>query len=320
MSGKSGNGAVSIALPTHDRVAFLTQAVASVVRQTYTHWDLIIVDDGSADGTSSYLAGLDDPRIRAIERPHTGNIASLRNEAIQMATGDFIAFLDSDDEWWPRKLELQVDALGRHPECGWSYCGCQLIDEVGEAIPQVPPEPWRPISGSILEALLTTRVLVPTPTVIVRRALLEQVGGFDERLHLAEDFDLWIRLADRSPVLALTEQLVNIRMLPGSASRTGAPGYEAAARVYAKTGRATRDRAVRAICRDQYARHMIACARQCSIHGRMWRATAALAAVAGHGAINKAWWGELLRVIGRPVVPRSLRRRFLQWRQSRSPV
>ena len=109
---------VSVILPVRDRIAFLRTAVDSVFSQTHTDWELVIADDGSGPETRDYLRRLElDPRVRVLWREHTGNPAAVRNTALRAARGRYVAFLDSDDAFEPRKIELQLAALAERPRC-----------------------------------------------------------------------------------------------------------------------------------------------------------------------------------------------------------
>src|SRR5689334_2783621 len=122
---------VSVVIPTYNRLAFLREAVDSVLAQTFRDWELIIADDGSTDGTPEAMARLADPRVRVISLEHSGNPGRVRNAAIALARGRYVAFLDSDDWWEREKLSLQVEALRTRPSCLWSYTGIRRVDEYG---------------------------------------------------------------------------------------------------------------------------------------------------------------------------------------------
>ena len=107
---------VSIILPTYNREVLLRRALESVLAQTYDLWELLVVDDGSTDGTRAYLQTLTDTRVRAILREHCGNAGAVRNAGCRTARGSYLAFLDSDDQWLPEKLALQIADLHAHPE------------------------------------------------------------------------------------------------------------------------------------------------------------------------------------------------------------
>ena len=125
---------VSILLPTFDRLEFLPATIASVMAQTLTDWELLIADDGSAAPTRRYLEGLADPRIKVLWLAHSGRPTVALNAALRAARGDYIAFLDSDDVWLPRKLEVQLQSLRSHPERLWSCTAFTLIDADGRPL------------------------------------------------------------------------------------------------------------------------------------------------------------------------------------------
>jgi glycosyltransferase involved in cell wall biosynthesis len=203
---------VSIVLPTYNRLEFLRASVESVFAQSYRNWTLIIADDGSQEPTCAYLRSLTErQQVQVLWLPHGGNPAAVRNAALRVAAGEYVAFLDSDDLWLPNKLERQVASLRSRTRERWGYTGYVRIDANGD--PRVYPgtRQWVPHRGAIVEALLTLDAEVSTPAVIVERQLLEEVGGFDETLLLFEDYELWIRLACRSDIDLIDEPLTKLR-------------------------------------------------------------------------------------------------------------
>ena len=136
---------VSIVLPTFDRLEYLRPALDSVFAQTWSNWDLVIADDGSGDELRSYLRGLEDrPRVKVVLLPHRGIPAAVRNAALREATGTHVAFLDSDDLWAPRKLELQMALLAARPECRWSYTAFRRVDRLGAPLAEERTRRWHP--------------------------------------------------------------------------------------------------------------------------------------------------------------------------------
>jgi glycosyltransferase involved in cell wall biosynthesis len=201
---------VSVILPTFNRLKYLRCAVGSVFAQTLADWELIIADDGSDGETRAYLRALQsEPRVRVIWLPHCGNPAAVRNCALRQARGEYLAFLDSDDEWLPTKLERQIGALRVCTGRRWSYTGAITIDASGE--PCAPAATPRPHQGAILKLLLMHEVSIWTPAVVADRRLVAEVGGFDEQLLLFEDCDLWLRLACRSEIDLIDEPLTRVR-------------------------------------------------------------------------------------------------------------
>src|ERR1700733_13627935 len=203
---------VSVILPTFNRLQYLRPAIESVFSQLFTDWELIVADDGSTQDTRAYLRKLADPRVRTIWRPPSGNPSLVRNAAIEAATGQYLAFLDSDDTWAPQKLERQMRAFSDRPARRWSYTHCDRIDEngrpmVNEALRRhVLPRGW------LLESLLENpRNQMAMASVVANRNLVDEIGGFDERLRWCEDLDFLLRLAMRSEVIAVDEPLCSIR-------------------------------------------------------------------------------------------------------------
>ena len=165
---------VSVVVPTFNRCSVLMDAIESVLSQTYSNVELIVVDDGSSDQTAASLAGIADPRLRVFFEPHCGNKARVRNIGIEAARGQWIAFIDSDDLWFPAKLDKQLTALLTSEQYGWSYTGFVLIDETGRKLDITTP--LTSPSGWILDALLAYKVAAPLPSLVVKRQLLETVG------------------------------------------------------------------------------------------------------------------------------------------------
>ena len=218
---------VSVILPVFNRLEYLRPALDSVFAQTFSDWELVIADDGSDQPTRTYLKTLEgQPRITVVWLAHTGNPGAVRNAALREATGEYIAFLDSDDLWLPRKLERQVAALRSRPDCCWSYTGSVAFDDTGQIKADYGPRPWTPYEGAIFEHLVTGDAAVPTPAVLVERGLLCQVGGFDEQQRQFEDYDLWMRFALRSAVVLVNEPLTRIRVHQQHYSARGIPALE----------------------------------------------------------------------------------------------
>jgi glycosyltransferase involved in cell wall biosynthesis len=187
----SGGVLVSVVLPTYNRRRVLGRAVFSVLGQTYRNLELIVVDDGSTDGTEDFVAAVDDPRVHFVGKQHREGVARARNDGIRMARGELIAFQDSDDEWLATKLERQVALLGSSPpDVGWIG---------GSHLAMFPGCPRLIASDNLVRGaqyeldLLDGRAFV-TPTWLVRRELLFEAGLFRETLDCLEDWDLIFRL------------------------------------------------------------------------------------------------------------------------------
>lgn len=246
--------AVSVIIPTFDRLPMLRQAMESVRAQTWTDWELIVVDDGSTDGTAKYLESVADSRVRVLTIPHCGIPARVRNAALALARGEYIAFLDSDDLWPPEKLGLQLEALQAVPFARWSYTDYSLIDERGSPAPRRLEKPWVPYSGRILPQLVCYDAAVAMPTVLVDRVLMAELGGFDDTMRVCEDYDLWFRLAERADVLAIDRPLASVRHHPARMVLAPMEMDRAWLRICESVLDRVGDPAVRRACRREAAR------------------------------------------------------------------
>ena len=244
---------VSIIVPSFNRPALLAEAVASVWDQTYPFWQLIVVDDGSGTDMLTYLDTLTaDRRIEVIRRPHRG-IAAARNIGLDHATGDYVAFLDSDDRYWPEKLALQVAGLEAQPAVGWSYTGFRLVDDHGIEVPfafRPPPIPHDP--DSLVQDLIATRTTIALPTVMMRRLVTVR---FDERLPRAEDYDVLIQLAQRSPSARVKKVLYDVREHEARTTKEPSLTHIGKAMVYKKTARSV-EADLRVLCRRRQGEHL----------------------------------------------------------------
>lgn len=223
---------VTIVIPTYNRLVFVQQAITSVIAQTYTNWELIVVDDGSDDGTNEENLCRLDERVRFLGLPHTGNVAELRNAGVEAGSGSWLAFLDSDDLWVPKKLEIQLQSLEREGK-RWGYGGYELMDEEMLVIPNKAGM-FHPYSGWIVKELLTTEASVNIGTLLIQRSLFDEVGGFnpDARLLFREDYELVMRLARKSEALAVPELLMRVREHRQRATTLFGFGHDRTAAVY----------------------------------------------------------------------------------------
>lgn len=182
---------VSIIMPCFNAAAHLPRSVSSVLEQTYSNLELIAVDDGSHDGTLTWLNTQTDPRLRVISQPNRG-VSAARNTGLAAATGHFVAFLDADDTWAPHFLQQMVGAFESDPSIGLAYCGWQNIGlPDNRSDPFIPPEYEVPDKKGIL--LANNRW--PIHACLTTRALVSDAGGFDPRFAVGEDFFLWLEIA-----------------------------------------------------------------------------------------------------------------------------
>jgi glycosyltransferase involved in cell wall biosynthesis len=211
--------AVSVIVPTYNRVAYLRSAILSVERQTFWDFELLVLDDGSNDETLEFLGGY-RPVFPFRWFSHQRRERSfLRNLGAREARGELLAFLDDDDEWMPEKLERQVEFLGRRPEIGLCHSRTVVIDAEGQESPQ-DTALHRKLYAEICPrghsyADLAYSCLIFTSTAFVRRSVFERVGGYDERFRQKEDLDLYLRLSLVSTIGCVPEELVRYRSHPG---------------------------------------------------------------------------------------------------------
>jgi len=186
------NPTVSVIIPAYNQANFIDKAIESVLRQTYQDFEIIIINDGSKDNTEEIVKNYSDFRIRYICHANNMGVSKARNTGIRASRGDYIALLDSDDEFLPERLGRQVQLLQNKSSevgvvCSWSY----NIDEKGNYISKryLPKK-----DGYIYEDLLSTNP-ISVPTVLIRKECFEKVGLFDNLLDGQEDWDMWIRIA-----------------------------------------------------------------------------------------------------------------------------
>jgi glycosyltransferase involved in cell wall biosynthesis len=213
--GEPGAWAViSCVMAAYNTAGTILAAVESVLGQTWTDLELIIVDDGSTDETWSVLAGIRDARVVMLRQPHSGP-STARNRALAQARGEFVASIDADDIWLPRKLELQARALRERTDAAVAYGWTDCVD--ADLRPAGTDE--RPtFEGNVLEALLCRNFIFCGSNTLIRRAALQEVGGFDETLEAAEDWELHTRLAAGHAFVAVPEVVVWYRRSPRSLS------------------------------------------------------------------------------------------------------
>ncbi len=192
---------VSVIIPTYNRCELLREALASVFAQTYRDFELIVVDDGSNDDTAVVVQEF--AGVRYVWQPHRG-VSAARNYGVALSEGAWVAFLDSDDLWQPRKLERQIAFVAAHPHV--QICHTEEL-WLRHGIRVNPQQKHRKPTGDIFAPSLA-RCLVSPSSVMLRRELFVQVGGFDERLPACEDYDLWLRIAVRLPVYLIDTPLV----------------------------------------------------------------------------------------------------------------
>ena len=194
---------VSVIIPTHNRAELLPRSVDSVLTQTYDNYEILIVDDGSSDTTQEVADSFADSRIRYVRREQSGGASAARNTGIRNVRGEYIAFLDDDDEWLPRKLERQVALLDSSPpEVGLVY---GWVDIVSDPTGEVTQKYRNTMQGDVFDILVAMRTPGPTSVLMVRASVAREVRGFDESLPRHNDIDFICRISKRYHVAVVPE-------------------------------------------------------------------------------------------------------------------
>ncbi|MFN6487966.1 MULTISPECIES: glycosyltransferase [unclassified Nostoc] len=209
---------VSVIIPTYQRGHIVSQAINSVLAQTYKDYEIIVINDGSQDNTPQVLAEFSDRHhITAIHQANQG-LSAARNAGIRSARGKYIAFLDDDDLWEPQKLEKQISVLEANPRIGLIYSDSLFFSDQQGLFPGSYNTAY-PTPNLLILWTLFRYNYIPVLTVVVRRDCLDKVGLFDETLRSCEDYDLWLRLIEKFPIYFLNQPLARYRESPNNLSQ-----------------------------------------------------------------------------------------------------
>jgi len=209
---------VSVVIPTYNRADYICETIDSVLNQTYKDFELVVVNDGSTDDTKKKLEKYGS-KIKLIEQPNSER-AVARNNGVKNSTGEYIAFLDSDDIWIEDKLEKQVKFLDENNDYILVYGQCHRIDDTSNKI-KIAKRQLEGYSGEIFEKLLM-RNLVVSPTPVVRREYFEKTNGFQTRYIPYEDWEFWVRFSLLGKFYYIDEPLAYYRIHPGQSVQTAA--------------------------------------------------------------------------------------------------
>jgi glycosyltransferase involved in cell wall biosynthesis len=204
---------VSVIIPNYNHAQYLSDAIQSVLNQTYHNFEIIVVDDGSTDNSREVIGRFGN-QVRAIFQQNQG-LSAARNTGIRVARGAYIGVLDADDMYEPNFMMILVSLLQNHPEADGIYCGYQFVDHLNNPLPQI--EARSIPSDRLYQDLVDGNFLVPE-SMFVRRHCYETIGLFDESLRALEDVDMWLRITGQYKIIGTTHILTRHRILPGSMS------------------------------------------------------------------------------------------------------
>lgn len=205
---------ISIILPVYNAEATIARTVASVLAQTYSDFELLVINDGSEDRTFDILSDIADARITIFSYPNAGLSVS-RNRGLRHATGDYVTLIDADDLWTPDKLEAQLKALQAHPEAALAYSWTDYIDDQDRLLHSGC---YTAVSGNVYKRLLVHNFLENGSNPLICRWAIDAVGGFDETLTNASDWEMWLRLAKRDAFVCVKVPQILYRVSTQSVS------------------------------------------------------------------------------------------------------
>ena len=208
---------ISVVMPAYNVAPFILESVRSVLGQSFRDLELIVVDDGSDDGTTDQLLAVTDPRLQVTQQANGGS-SSARNSGIKLASGGYVGFIDADDLWSPIKLETHISFLEQHPEVDLTFSRSELIDEDGNPTGRTSAR----VSGEVsFQDLLTENVVNNGSAVVMRRKALDLAGYFDTELRACVDWDLWLRVAMLRPgnIFCLDGLFTKYRMRSGQITK-----------------------------------------------------------------------------------------------------
>lgn len=206
---------ISVVIPVYNGELTIRETVKSVIDQTFSDFELLVIDDGSTDSTLDILSKFEDPRLQIFSYANAGPSAS-RNRGIAHASGELISFIDADDLWTPNKLESQWKALRENPDAAVAYSWTDFIDERGHSI---GIGIHRTVNGYVFPRLLEFFFIGSGSNALLRKPVFDEVGQFDEALACAEDLDMFLRLAARYQFSAVPQPQILYRIIDNSRSR-----------------------------------------------------------------------------------------------------
>ncbi|MEM6751976.1 MAG: glycosyltransferase family A protein [Cyanobacteria bacterium P01_C01_bin.38] len=207
---------ISVIIPAYNAMNYLPDTLDNLLKQTYSDFEIIIVNDGSSDSIKQWFSQFKDPRLKLINQENQG-AGIARNTGITNAEGEYLAFLDADDIWESTKLEKQASILEENPQVGLVYSWVEYISETGQSTGRIVKHQ---AEGNVWEKLILRNLVECGSVAMVRRSCFDDVGIFDKNLSsFVEDWDMWLRIAERFPFKVIEEVLVYYRQHPNGGSK-----------------------------------------------------------------------------------------------------
>jgi glycosyltransferase involved in cell wall biosynthesis len=205
---------ISVVIPVYNNETTIQETIESVLSQSFSDLELIVINDGSQDSTLKIVSSILDPRLKVFSYPNAG-LAATRNRGVSHASGEYISFIDADDLWTPDKLEAQFKALQGNPQAAVAYSWTDWIDESGQFL---RPGGHISVNGDVFATLLLRDFVESGSNPLIRAEALAEVGGFDESLPAVEDWDMWLRLAARYEFVCVPSPQILYRVSSSSMS------------------------------------------------------------------------------------------------------
>lgn len=205
---------ISVIIPVYNGQRTIRETIESVLNQTFADFELIVIDDGSQDGTLAIVNSINDSRIKIFSYPNAG-VSVSRNRGIDKTQGEFISFLDADDLWTKDKLEAQLKALQENPQAALAYSWTNWIDEFGQFL---RPGGHITVNGKAYDKLLVRDFIESGSNPLIRQEALDKVGGFDSSITHGEDWEMWLRIATCYEFVAVPSAQILYRVYPESVS------------------------------------------------------------------------------------------------------
>jgi glycosyltransferase involved in cell wall biosynthesis len=206
---------VTVVIPAYNAMRYLPETMETALAQTFIDFEVLVVNDGSTDHTAEWVSQVTDPRVRIVSQENKG-LAGARNTGIAHAKGEYIAYLDADDLWEPTKLEKQVRCLDENPEVGLVYTWTALADQDGKSTGRVISSH---AEGNVWQELIEFNMVCCGSTPLIRRSCFDVVGLFSPDVSPSDDWDMWLRIANKFSFGVVKEPLIRYRQHPSNSSK-----------------------------------------------------------------------------------------------------